>query len=54
MTWSVGNHHVVVPGPGSSPGQALVPGIHDLNRVPRKPWMAGTKPGHDRNGTYPL
>jgi len=43
-----------MPGPGSSPGQALVPAIHDLNRVPWRPWMAGTKPGHDRNGTYPL
>src|SRR5713226_9348402 len=33
-----------MPGPGSSPGQALVPGIHDLNADTWKTWMAGTSP----------
>src|SRR6266508_6437833 len=32
-----------MPGPGSSPGQALVPGIHVFKmRVAIKTWMAGT------------
>ncbi len=34
-------------GPGSSPGQALVPGIHELELDAPKTWMAGASPGHD-------
>ena len=34
-------------GPGSSPGQALVPGIHELELDAPKTWMVGASPGHD-------
>jgi hypothetical protein len=33
-----------MPGPGSSPGQALVPGIHDLNPDLGKAWVAEASP----------
>jgi hypothetical protein len=33
-----------MPGPGSSPGQALTPGIGDPNPDAGKAWMAGTRP----------
>jgi hypothetical protein len=47
---SVGDFRVV-PGPGSRPGQALVPGIHDLNSEASKTWMAGTSPVMTRQQT---
>jgi len=36
-----------MPGPGSSPGQALVPGIHVLNTDKLKDVDGRDKPGHD-------
>jgi hypothetical protein len=43
-----------MPGPGSSPGQALVPGIHDLNADTWKTWMAGTSPDKPGHGVFKL
>jgi len=44
-----------MPGPGSRPGQALVPGMHVLKSA--KTSMAGTspdEPGHDDSNTHIL
>jgi glycosyltransferase involved in cell wall biosynthesis len=52
MSRTAADSKLVMPGPGSSPGQALVPGIHALEpQTKPKTWMAATTAAMTRKGS---